>query len=197
MVLPTNGSRSSLSTVEQGYLPVGLSSTSANLTFTNNGSTSVTVHKTSGSAAWDTSAFLPRGLVAPVTIEFTKQAPASDDGTAYSMIGFTRNPLPSVSYTDIDYALYQYTTSIYEPVLLGAGQGNQGTGTWATSARHYIVYTTSGRIRFFAGSTQRYDVFWAVGHTVFLDIAFYSVNSTSGYSNIRVINREWNGTAYV
>jgi hypothetical protein len=194
--LPSNSSRSSFSAIEQSYLPVRLSSVSANLTFANNGSTSASVHKTAGSASWDTSAFTVDKFVAPITVEFTKVAPATNDSTANSMIGFNQSD-STVSYSDIDYAAYPFALNTWEVYNNGSLIGNQGAWTGSGSTINRITYTKDGYIKHFNGGTQKYSVLWGIGFTVFLDMAFYSVNSTSGFSSIRLIRKEWNGTTYI
>jgi hypothetical protein len=188
--------RSTYGAIEQSYVPVRLSSVSADLTFTNNGSTSVTVHKTGGSAAWNASAFSVDRFVAPITIEFVKVAPATNNSTANAMIGFNQSNT-TVSYTDIDYAAYPLALNDWTVYHNGSSQGNQGSWTGSGSTINRITYTTDGYIKHFNGSTQMYSVLWGTGYTVFLDMSFYAVNSTSGFSNIRLVTKEWNGTTYI
>lgn len=194
--LPANSLRSDYDSIERSYLPVMLSSVSRNLTFTNNNSTFVSVHKTSGSASWDTSAFTTDRFVAPITVEFVKVAPATNDSTALAMIGFNQSNT-TVSYSDIDYAAYPLALNDWTVYNNGSSQGNQGSWTGSGSTINRISYTADGYIKHFNGSTQMYSVLWGTGNTVFLDMAFYAVNSTSGFSNIRLIKKEWNGTTYI
>lgn len=169
---------------------------SGTLTITGNGTNSVSIFKANNNGAWDTHAYTATEYTAPVTLEFEKQAAASDNGASYAMIGFNTDPTTDASYTSLDYASYPYQTSSYN-VYHNGSQVNS-TGTWSTSNKFYVVYGTDGFIRHYNGSTLLYSVNYGRTNTVYIDSSFYSVNSTfGGFSNIRLSRREWNGNEYV
>lgn len=170
--------------------------TSANLTVTGNGTNSVNIFKTSGSNAWDNHAYTTTAFTAPCTIEFNKQAGATDNGVSYAMIGWNVDPTTNASYDTIDYASYPYATNNYQ--VYHNSSLVQNGGTWSTSSKFYVVYGTDGFIRHYNGSTLLYSVNYGTGKTVYVDSSFYSVNATfGGFSNIRVCRSAWNGTQYV
>ena len=65
---------------------------SANLTATNNGTDTVDIFKTSGSNSWDNHAYSDLSFTAPCTIEFNKQAGATDNSSSYAMIAWNEDP---------------------------------------------------------------------------------------------------------
>lgn len=170
---------------------------SGNLTVSNNGTTSVNIFKTSGSAAWDNQAYVNTGYTAPVTLEFNKMAPASDDQTGYTMISLNADPTTDASYTSLDWAPYPFQTSQYY-VYHNGSSVTPLVSAWSASSKWYLVYATDGFIYHYNGSTLMYSVNKGAGGTVYIDSSFYSVNATNGgFSNIRLIKKAWNGTAYV
>lgn len=168
---------------------------SGNLTVTDNGTDTVSIFKTSGSSAWDNQAYTTTSFTAPCTIEFNKQAGATDNGVSYAMIGWNEDPTTNASYTSLDYASYPFQTNGYY-VYHNGSQINPSV-TWSTANKFYIVYDTDGYIRHYNGSTLLYSVNYGTGKTVYVDSSFYSVNSTyGGFSNIKVIKDSWDGTSY-
>ena len=169
---------------------------SGNLTVTNNGTTSVNIFKTSGTSSWDNQAYISTSYTAPCTLEFNKDAAASDNGVSYAMIGWNEDPTTDASYSSLDYASYPYATGNYS-VYHNNTQVQNG-GTWSTANKFYIVYDTDGFIRHYNGSTLLYSVNYGTGRTVYIDSSFYSPNATyGGFSNIRASRFSWNGTSYV
>ena len=169
---------------------------SGNLTLTDNGTTSVTVAKTSGSSSWDNHAYVATPYTAPVTCEFTKLADSSDNGASYAMISWNADPTSDASYSSLDWAIYPYATSNFQ--VYHNGSNLVSGGSWNSALRWYLVYATNGYIYHYNGSNLLYSVSTGAGRTVYLDTSFYSVNSTySKFSNIRVIKKAWNGTSYV
>lgn len=170
---------------------------SGNLTATNNGTDTVDIFKTSGSSSWDNHAYSDLSFTAPCTIEFNKQAGATNNGVSYAMIGWNEDPTTNASYTSLDHASYPYYTNAYEVYHNSTKVTPSPGGSWSTSEKFYIVYNTDGTIKHYNGSTLLHSVSYAAGKTVYVDTSFYSVNSTyGGFSNIKVIERAWNGTAY-
>lgn len=170
---------------------------SGNLTLTGGGTDSVSIFKTSGSNSWDNHAYSTSGFTAPCTIEFNKLAGAGDNGVSYAMIGWNEDPTANASYTTLDYASYPYDTNGYYIYHNGSGI-NPGV-TWNSSLKLYVVYTTDGYIKHYNGSTLLYtSPLYGTGKTVYVDSSFYSPNATyGGFSNIRVVRKAWNGTAYI
>ena len=167
---------------------------SGNLTVTGNGSKTVSIFKTSGSA-WDTQAYITTPFTAPCTIEFNKEAASGDNGASYAMMSWNADPTADASYSSLDYASYPYATSAYYIYHNGTGI-NPGT-SWSTANKFYIVYGTDGFIRHYNGSTLLYSVNYGTGNTVYVDSSFYSPNGTyGGFSNIKVATKAWNGTSY-
>lgn len=170
---------------------------SATLTVTGNGTTSVNAFKTSGSTAWDSQFYTATGYTAPVTLEFNKLSSATDDGVSYAMISLNADPTTDASYVSLDWAAYPYATNTYSVYHNGSGL-TPSVSTWSTASKWYIVYGTDGFIRHYNGATQMFSANKGVGGTVYIDASIYSVNATKGgFSNIRLIRRAWNGTAYV
>jgi hypothetical protein len=167
------------------------------VTAANNGTTSVDLVKASGTDNWGSdSAYTSTGWTAPVTLEFNKLADASDNGVSYAMISLNEDPTTDANYSSLDYAAYPYRTDVYS-VYHNSSQVNF-SGSYNTANKFYIVYRTDGQLLHYNGSTLLYSVAWGTGRTLYIDSAFYSVNSTySKYSNVRLIRKVWNGTAYV
>lgn len=166
------------------------------LTVSGNGTSSVSIFKTSGSAAWDTGSYISTGYTAPITVEFYKTASAADDGISYAMLSLNADPTASSSYTTLDYASYPYATSNY--YLYNNGSAINPSITWSSSTKLYMVYGTDGYIRHYNGATQLYSVNYGIGNTVYVDSSFYSVNATNaGFIHIRVTKNTWNGTQYI
>jgi len=167
-----------------------------NVTATNNGTTSVDLVKASGSSTWGSdAAYTSTGWTAPVTLEFNKLADAGDNGASYAMISLNEDPTTDANYSSLDYAAYPYSTNVY--YIYHNGTGINAGVTWNSANKFYIVYKTDGTLLHYNGSSLLYSVNWGAGRTLYIDSAFYSVNSTySKYSNVRLIRKVWNGTAY-
>lgn len=178
------------------YETLNFTSTSGTgLVVTGNGTTSVSILKTSGTASWDSQAYISTGFTAPVTVEFNKNSPATGDGTGYAMISWNADPTTNASYNTLDYASYPYQTSSYR--IYHNGTFIADYAAWSTSTKLYIVYGTDGYIRHYNGATQLYSVNYGAGSTVYLDSSYYSVNATNGgFTNIRVTKNAWNGSSY-
>lgn len=167
---------------------------SGNLTVTGNGTTSLNIFKTSGTAVWDNQAYVNTAYLAPCTIEFNKQAGVTDNGASYAMIGWNADPTANASYDTIDHASYPYQTQDY--ASYNNGTGTSGYGTWDPALKFYVVYNRDGTLKHYNGSKLLYSVVYGSGF-VYLDSSYYSVNGTSGgFSNIRVTKRAWNGIGY-
>jgi len=178
------------------YEVLTFTANNGNVTITNNGTDSVSVFKTAGSSAWDTKAYVATPYTAPFTVEYTKQAGASDNGVSYAMISLNTDPTANNSYTSLDYASYPFNQSNYQ--VYNNGSLVLNTGTWNPANRFYYVYDSDGNVKHYNGSTLLYSVNAGTGRTVYVDIALYSVNATfGGFSNVKAIKQVWNGTAYV
>lgn len=168
---------------------------SGTLTVAGNGTSSVSIFKTAGSAAWDTQAYVSTGFTAPITLEFTKNASATDDGISYAMISLNADPTANASYTSLDYASYPYMTNTYS--VYHNGTQVLSSGAWAGTNRFYLVYEADGFIRHYNGSTQLYSINYG-SSTVYIDSSFYSVNAfNGGFTSIRLTKNIWNGTQYI
>lgn len=171
---------------------------SATISVQGNGTTNVSAFKSSGSFAWDAHIYSLAPFTAPCTLEFNKWSASNDNGRSYAMIGWNTDPTTDASYTSLDYCSYPYATSSYSVY-------NNGTSitplvsVWSRTTKFYIVYGSDGFIRHFNGSTQMYNVNWGNSTTTFyIDSSFYAVGPMfGGFSNIRAIKREWNGTRYI
>lgn len=168
---------------------------SGSMTLTNNGTSDVTMFKTSGSAAWDNQVYSTQAFTAPCTIEFTKNAGSGDNGVSYAMIGWNADPLTDANYTSLDWASYPYRTDAYS-VYHNSTEVQFG-GAWDPNKRFYVVYDTDGWIRHYNGSTLLFQANKGTGGTVYVDSSFYSPNGTfGGFSNVKVVTLAWNGNAY-
>jgi len=191
----TTGAVISFPSVETPYETITLTVT-GNITVTNNGTTDVSFFKTSGAQTWDSQAYFATGFTAPVTMEFFKQAAASDNSNSYAMIGWNSDPASDANYTSLDWAGYAYETNNYYIYHNGSSLGATGQ-TWSTANKFYIVYATDGYIRHYNGSKLLYSVFKGTGQTVYFDNSLYSPNGTfGGFSNVRIKKAEWLGTTY-
>lgn len=166
---------------------------SGNLTVTNNGTTSVSIQKTSGNNGWDNHAYVATGFTAPVTMEFNKNASAGDDGQSYSMISWNADPTSDASYSSLDHASYPFNTNAY--YVYHNGSNPLASGVWSPANKFYLVYATNGYMYHYNGSTLLYSVNYGSG-TVYIDSSFYSPYPNGAFTNIRVIKKTWNGTAY-
>jgi hypothetical protein len=177
-----------------GYQNVTYTAT-ADVTLTGNGSPAVTMFKNANNGVWNGEVRSTESFTAPCTIEFSKQAGATDNGVSYAMIGWNEDPTANTSYTSLDYAAYPYTTNNYS-VYHNGGQVQFG-GVWDPNKRFYVVYDTDGFIRHYNGSTLLYSVNYGTGKTVFVDSSLYSVNAiTGGFTNVQVSRSSWNGAGY-
>lgn len=169
----------------------------ANLTITNNNTTSVNVFKTASNNSWNSHAYSELSFKAPCTIEFNKQAAATDNSVSYAQIGWNEDPLTGTDTYSLDYASYPYMTNAYAVVNSGEVIPFDPAVTWDAAQKFYIVYTEDGYIKHYNGSKLLYSAFYGLDRRVYLDSSFYSANSTyGGFSNIRICGRAWNGTSY-
>jgi hypothetical protein len=177
-----------------GYQSITYTAT-ANVTLTNNGSPAVTMFKNTDNGVWNGEVRSTESFTAPCTIEFSKQAGATDNGVSYAMIGWNEDPTANTSYTSLDYASYPYTTNTYS--VYHNGSQVLFSGAWDPNKRFYVVYDTDGFIRHYNGSTLLYSVSYGTGKTVFVDSSFYSVNATTGgFTDVQVSRSSWNGAGY-
>jgi hypothetical protein len=169
---------------------------SGNLVASQNGTTSVSVFKMSGSNSWDNHAYVNTPFTAPCTLEFNKWSANNDNGRSYAMIGWNTDPTTDANYTSLDYASYPYRMDTYS--VFHNGSQVLFSGAWSRTNKIYIVYGTDGFLRHYNGSTQLYSV--NIGNsttTYYIDSSLYSPFATfGGFSNIRAIRRAWNGTSY-
>ena len=171
-----------------------------NVTAANNGTTSVDLVKASGSAVWGSdSAYTSTGWTAPVTLEFYKNSHVFDNGVSYAMISLNEDPATDSNFTSLDYASYPYRTdaiAIYHngTQIIGAGISSV---SYDTAAKFYISYATDGYLYHYNASKLLYSTNWGTGKTLYIDSAFYSVDSYyTKFYNIRLTKRVWNGTRY-
>lgn len=177
------------------YEPLNFTGITGTVTVTNNGSTSVNIFKTSGSAAWDAQAYSLQGYAAPCTLEFNKQAAATDNGLSYAMISLDPVPNTDANYTSLDHAAYPYFTNSYQAYHNNVNIS--GLPAWSTSNKFYLVFDIDGSIKHYNGSTLLYTGTGTPGITRYIDMSLFSVDSTfGGFSNIRLTKRIWNGSSY-
>lgn len=169
---------------------------SGNTTVTGNGTTTASIFKTSGTnAVWDNQAYINTAYLAPCTIEFNKQAGATDNSASYAMIGWNSDPTTNASYDTLDHASYPYMTNNYYTYNNGAG--SSPGAAWDPAQKFYIVYGLDNTIKHYNGSTLLYTAAITAGTFMYLDSAYYNVNGTTGgFTNIRICKRAWNGLGY-
>jgi hypothetical protein len=169
---------------------------SGNLVASQNGSTSVSIFKMSGSFTWDNQAYVSTPFTAPCTLEFNKWSANNDNGRSYAMIGWNTDPTANASYETLDYASYPYRMDTYS--VYNNGAQVHSTGTWSRLQKFYIVYTSDGFIKHYNGSNLLYSVSVGTGQTRYIDSSIHSVGATfGGFSNLRAIKKEWNGSVYL
>lgn len=158
-------------------------------------SQTVNIYKYQCGNSWDSQVYFPTPFTAPVTLEFNKLADAGDNGASYAMISLNEDPGTNASYDTLDYASYPFAQNNYYIYHNGSGIS---LPAWNSAIKFYISYRTDGGIYHYNGSNLLYSTLWGAGRTVYLDTSFYSPNSTySRFSNVKIIRRIWNGTAYV
>jgi hypothetical protein len=168
--------------------------TTGGATVTNNGTDTVSIFRTSG-GGWDSQAYSSTSFTAPCTLEFNKQAPVTDLGNGYAMIGWNEDPATNASYNSLDYAAYPYQTSSYE--VYNNGSHAHTAGAWSTANKFYLVYGVDGTIKHYNGSTLLFSAAYGVGKTVYVDTSILSINAINGgFTNVKVTKNAWNGTNY-
>lgn len=169
---------------------------SGNLVAQGNGTSNVSIFKMSGAFSWDNHAYVNTPFTPPCTFEFNKWSGTIDNGYSYHMIGWNTDPTANASYDTIDYASYPHRQNLY--YVYNNGSSIFSGGTWSNLNKFYIVYGVDGSIKHYNGSTLLYSV--NTGSTVsrYLDSSFYAPGATfGGFSNLRVIKKEWNGSSYI
>jgi hypothetical protein len=176
------------------YLPLNFVA-SSNITVINNGSTSVSLVRTSGTG-WDAGAYTTNTFTAPCTLEFYKAANYYDNALGYAMIGFNTDPASNNSYDTLDYAAYPFMGNNY--IVYNNAALVSNSGAWSPSAKCYIVYGTDGTIKHYNGASLLYNVNYGTGNTVAVDTSLNNSDATyGGFTDIRVTRSIWNGTKYV
>jgi hypothetical protein len=177
------------------YIPMTFSP-SGGITVSRNSTTNIDLAKTGGTDnSWDQGAHTAAIYSQPLTLEFNKTASAGDDGLSYAMIGFNVDPATNNSYDTIDYASYPFMQNNYRLYHNGSDLGTRAA--WSQSNKFYIVYANN-LIRHYNGSTLLYTSPTYTGNPVGIDSSFYRVNQTNcRFTNVRLTNKIWNGTAYV
>ena len=181
-----------------GFQDLTFITTAGTITYTNNGTKSVTFYKSGGTnTSWNTGAYCGTAFTAPCTIEYTKNAASSDNSLSYAMIGWNEDPTTNSSYNTIDYAAYPYRTSTFRIYHNGSNLGDFGSG-WDPNKRLYIVYDTDGYIRHYNGDILIASFNYGTGKTVYIDTGLYKINSTyGGFTDVRACQKSWNGYQYV
>lgn len=178
------------------YIPMTFSP-SGGITVSRNSTTNIDLAKTGGAdQSWDQGAHTAAIYSQPLTLEFNKTASAGDDGLSYAMIGFNVDPATNNSYNTIDYASYPYAQNTYS-VYHNGSSISPSVSSWNQANKFYIVYANN-LIRHYNGSTLMYTSPTYTGNPVAIDSSFYRVNQTNcRFTNVRLTNKIWNGTAYV
>lgn len=159
----------------------------------------VNMFKNADNGTWNGQAYSLEPFTAPCTIEFNKEAAATDNSLSYAMIGWNDDPAANASFNTIDYAAYPFMRNGYEVYHNGTQVLANGAGvTWDSSKKLYVVYDTDGFIRHYNGDKLLYSVNYGTGKTVYVDSSLYSVDATfGGFKNVKVSRKSWNGTRYV
>jgi hypothetical protein len=169
------------------------------LSITGNGTDTVTMYKLTGGDAWNAGAIETTGFTPPVTVEFDKTAPATENINAKSALSLDAdNTNQSGNWTNLDWAAYPGgTVSLWE-VLHNGSFAQSSSVSWSNTDKKYLVYNTDGSIKHYSGSTLMYSNAGAGTGTRYLRTAFRAENSGNGaFSNIRVRKQIWNGSEYV
>jgi hypothetical protein len=168
---------------------------SGNIYISNNGGKNVDMFRI-GSTGWNRQFYSTTSFTAPCTIEYRKNAAASNNGQSYAMISWNVDPTSNSSYNTLDYAAYPYQQNSF--VLYNNGAGITPSKTWNANEKLYIVYNTDGTLKHYNGSSLLYSVNYGTGKTVYVDTSLYSNNNVyGGFYSVRVRKQAWNGTAYV
>jgi hypothetical protein len=188
-------------------------SSAGNQTISGNGTSTVSIFKTSGSTSpWNNLNYTASTFTAPFTMELRKNGPVTDDSSAYAMGGIIPPANLSGALASASTA-YSYQACWY-PVATNGGL-NIFEYTNSTGSANNFVPSDSLGANYTSGDTFRISVaadgtisYWhgsqttvarAVnkGTTVFhISTANYSVNATNGgFYGIRVLSGYvWNGT---
>lgn len=172
---------------------------SSNITITEQDDSSINIFKNANNASWNGQAYSLEPFTAPCTIEFNKEAAATDNGVSYAMIGWNSDPAPSSSYDTIEYAAYPFMRNGYEVYNNGSQVLAYSDGvTWDSAKKLYVVYDTDGFIRHYNGEKLLYSANYGTGQTVYVDSSLYNTDATfGGFKNVKVSRKSWNGTRYV
>jgi hypothetical protein len=210
----------SFTTITGGYIPLsftpyyaGGAGSTSNVTITNNNTTSVNIFKTSGTIGWNIGAY-GQEIAPPLTIEFNKSGPSSDDQTSYTMAGGIPSEMLSTMVTNVGssylhgYVWYPVATngeaSIYERSWTDPKVSVEGTpgGNWTSGNLFRISFYPDGRVKYYnvsQSSTPRREVDHDNFTTIRPHVSLYAVNATNGgVSNYKVyLGKVWNGSAFV
>jgi hypothetical protein len=169
-------------------------------TITGNGTTSVTIQKTTngtgGQGNWNYGPYVTQGFTQPFTVEF--KIPNAGSSTAQHMMMSLNDALVSDggNYTSLDYASYTQETNYWDVYNNSTQIGNQITvgDSWDPTQINRIVYADN-LIKHYNGSTLIYTS-PTLAHTTtrYIDT---SIEYLMTVTNIRGIKAKWDGSAYV
>jgi hypothetical protein len=215
-----NFSDRSFTTITGGYIPLsftlyhnGGEGGTSNVTLTNNNTTSVNIFKTSGTNGWNIGAY-GQEITPPLTIEFNKAGPSSDNQASYTMTGGMPSENLAAMLADQNQSyFYGYTwypvstnnpATIYERTFTNPSEniGSFNGGSWTSGDLFRISFYPDGRVKYYnvsQSSTAKREVDHNNFTTIRPYVALYSVNSsTGGVSNYKVyLGKVWNGSAFV
>lgn len=214
-----NFSDRSFTAITGGYIPLsftpyynGGSGGTSNVTLTNNNTTSVNIFKTSGTTGWNIGAY-GQEIAPPLTIEFNKNGPGSDDQTSYTMSGGM--PSENLSSMLIDQSQSYFYGYMWYPVGTNAeaniyerswtvpqNTNSPAGGNWSSGNLFRISFYPDGRVKYYnvsQSSTPKREVDHDNFTTIRPHVSLYSVNATNGgVSNFKVyLGKVWNGSAFV
>lgn len=214
-----NFSDRSFTAITGGYIPLSFTpyynggpGGTSNVTITNNNTSSVNIFKTSGTNGWNIGAY-GQEIAPPLTIEFNKNGPGSDNSSSYTMSGGMPSENLSSMLTDPNqsyfygYMWYPVATNgeanIYErswtvPQVTNSPAG----GSWSSGNLFRISFYPDGRVKYYnvsQSSSPKREVDHDNFTTIRPHVSLYSVDTTNGgVSNYKVyLGKVWNGSAFV
>lgn len=183
----------------------------SDVVLTNNNTSSVNVFRQTGSDIWNVGAYTQE-FKPPLTIEFNKAGPSTDNQQSYTMVGGLPTEMLSNMIADnggsYHYGYNWYPVATNDPANIYERQWSSGTlttttgGTWSSGNLFRISFFPDGRVKYYnvsQSSTPRKEVDHSDFTFIRGQVNLYSRNATTGgVSNFRIyLGRVWNGSAFV
>ena len=183
----------------------------SDVVITNNNTSSVNIFRQTGSDSWNVGAYTQE-FKPPLTIEFNKAGPSSDNAQAYTMSGGLPTEMLSSMIADPNesyhwgYNFYPVATNnpvqIYEKEWSAGTKTTYNVGSWTSGNLFRISFYPDGRVKYYnvsQSSTPRRELDHSDFTFIRGQVNLYSRNlTTGGVSNFRVyLGKVWDGSSFV